>query len=214
MYPFVDRESCAIPARPHAPSLGALVVLILSAPALAFAAAEWPMFRGNPSLVGVSSEQLPEKLTLLWSFKTGGPVKSSAAISNGKVFIGSGDGYVYCLKLEDGARIWAYKTGGEVDSSPLLLSGKVLVGSSDAFLYSLDASDGHLGWKYETGDKILGSPNWTKVKEKETVLVGSYDFKLHSVDALSGKTNWVYETGNYINGSPAVSGGQAVFRWL
>lgn len=175
------------------------------------AVGEWPMFRGNPALSGVTSESLPDRLNLLWSFKTAGPVKSSPAISRGKVFVGSADGYVYCLKIEDGTKEWAFKTGGEVESSPLVLGGKLLVGSSDAFLYALDTTNGNLVWKYETGDKILGAPNWTRNAGKDAVLVGSYDFKLHSVDVLSGKTNWVYETGNYINGSPAVADGQTVF---
>ena len=64
--------------------------------------ANWPMFRGNPALTGVASGALPDKLSLLWSFKTGGPVKSSAAIVDGRVFIGSGDGNVYALDWATG----------------------------------------------------------------------------------------------------------------
>ena len=43
-------------------------------------AAAWPMFRGGPALLGVAEDSLPARLELLWSFKTAGPVKSSAAI--------------------------------------------------------------------------------------------------------------------------------------
>src|SRR5213083_1049193 len=92
----------------------------------------WPMFRGNPALTGVASGALPDKLSLLWSFKTGGPVKSSAAILGGRIFIGSGDSHVYALELAGGKKTWAAKTGGPVDSSPLVLDGKVFFGSTDA----------------------------------------------------------------------------------
>src|SRR5437016_8763090 len=54
-------------------------------------AAEWPMFRGGPALLGVAEGGLPDKLTQLWSFKTGSAVKSSAAIAQDRVFIGSSD---------------------------------------------------------------------------------------------------------------------------
>src|SRR5437667_3957324 len=37
-----------------------------------------------PALTGVAAGTLPDKLSLLWSFKTGGPVKSSAAIVGGR----------------------------------------------------------------------------------------------------------------------------------
>src|SRR6266536_5209746 len=122
-------------------------------------AAGWMMFRGNPALTGVAAGNLPDKLSLLWSFKTGGPVKSSAAIVGGRVFIGSGDGQVYALDLGSGKKVWAAKTGGPVDSSPLVLGGKVFFGSVDSSLYAVEAGSGKQVWKYETGDKILGAPN-------------------------------------------------------
>jgi len=43
-------------------------------------------------LLGVSPVKLPKDPVLLWTFKTDGPIKSSAAIEGGRVFIGSDDG--------------------------------------------------------------------------------------------------------------------------
>ena len=200
-------------------------ILVASAAAhasdgLAHPTANWPMFRGNPALTGVASGSLPDKLSLLWSFQSGGPVKSSASIVDGRVFIGSGDSNVYALDLTSGKKIWAAKTGGP------------FFGSTDNSLYAVEAASGKPVWKYETGDKILGSPNWfvqplTRPSDtlspsdgeragvrgalKTNIVVGSYDFKLHCLDAATGKTNWVYETGNYINGSPAVFEGKTAF---
>ncbi len=187
-----------------------LLVLFLVVPRLS-PATDWPMFRGNQALTGISTATLPEKLNLLWSFKTGAPVKASAAVVSGKVFVGSDDGFVYCLNLQDGTKQWAFKTGAEVESSPLILEGKVYVGSSDSFLYALNSTNGSPVWKYQTGDKILGAPNWARIGSTNVVLIGSYDFRLYCLEAVNGKSNWVYETGNYINGSPAVADGQTVF---
>jgi len=200
---------------------------------------DWPMFRGGPALAGVAGGKLPDRLELVWTFKTAASVKSSAAIVQDRVFIGSDDGNVYALALADGKKVWAFKTGGGVESSPLVMEGKVFVGSGDGFVYALEAATGKLAWKYETGDKVLGAPNSVKLNvgngvgapaatpiasaaggvlpdsrrdgRPTFVLVGSYDFKLHCIDAITGRSNWVYETGNYINGSPAVANGQAVF---
>jgi outer membrane protein assembly factor BamB len=121
---------------------------------------------------------LPAKLDLLWTFKTEGPVKSSAAIVQGKVFIGSDDGNVYALSLSDGKKVWAHKTGGPVESSPLCWGDSVFFGSSDNFLYALDAASGKQHWKYETGDRVLGAPNAViSGGSNRWVLVGSYDFQ-------------------------------------
>ncbi|MBL9167920.1 MAG: PQQ-binding-like beta-propeller repeat protein [Verrucomicrobiales bacterium] len=174
---------------------------------------DWPMFRGNPSLTGISTNRLPNKLTKLWEFKTGGAVKSSPAIAQGKVYVGSLDQKVYALDLRTGAKAWEFKTEGGVESSPLVLEGRVYVGSEDTHLYALNAKTGALDWKFATGDKILGGPNWVASPKpgEKWILAGSYDFKLYCLEAATGKSNWVYESSNYINGTPAVSEGKTVF---
>ena len=123
-------------------------------------AADWPMFRGSPDLRGATDEKIPAKPALLWTFKTGSQVRSTAAIVANQVFIGSNDGNVYALNATNGQKLWAFKTGDRVESPPLVLDGKVFVGSADGWLYALDAKTGKQLWKYETGDKILGAANW------------------------------------------------------
>lgn len=173
----------------------------------------WPMFRGNPGLTGISPATLPNSLSLLWSYKTAGPVKSSAAIVDGKVFVGSDDKSLHCIDLKSGQRAWVFPTEGEVESSPLVFGNRVYFGSSDGRLYAVDAKTGKEAWKVKTDDRILGAPNWFSPGEGKSpwILAGSYDFRLYSVDSATGKTNWTYETGNYINGAPAVANGQTVF---
>lgn len=190
-----------------------LILFVALATDRIFAANDWPMFRGSPSLLGTAAGTLPDALVRAWEFKTGGPVKSSAAVVGSSVFIGSMDQKLYCLSLVDGSKRWEFKTEGGIESSPLVLDGKVYFGSEDSYLYALDARTGNLVWKYQTGDKILGGVNWVQspTNASKWVLVGSYDFKLHCLDALTGKSNWVYESSNYINGTPSVAEGKTVF---
>jgi outer membrane protein assembly factor BamB len=173
----------------------------------------WPMFRGHPGLTGISPAALPNNLSLLWSYKTAGPVKSSAAIVEGKVFIGSDDMQLHCIDLKSGKKVWSFPTKGEIESSPLVLDKVVYVGSADGLLYAIDAGTGKELWNYKTDDKILGAPNWVESPDRKStwILAGSYDFKLYCFDSKSGKTNWTFETGNYINGSPAVAEGKTIF---
>ncbi len=175
-------------------------------------ARSWPMFRGNPGLTGVSPAQLPAKLDLLWTHKTGAPIKSSPAVVDGRVFVGSDDQQLYCLDLATGKKLWTYKTEGEIESSPLVLGQSVYFGSADGALYAVDTR-GKLLWKSPTGDKVLGAPNWVAAPDGKGawILSGSYDFKLYCFDAATGQTNWTFETGNYINGAPAVADGKTVF---
>jgi len=169
------------------------------------------MFRGNPSLTGLATGSLENKLSLLWTFKTEKPVKSSPAVVGDRVYVGSDDGRLYAIDFNKGTKVWDFKTEGTVESSPLVLGNRVYVGASDTYLYAIDAANGKPVWKYQTGDKILGAPNWFEEGGTQHILIGSYDFKLYSVDATTGKSNWVYESGNYINGSPAIANKQTIF---
>ena len=188
---------------------------LLSAMFGASAAAEpqddWPMSRGGPALTGYSPAPLPGSLSLFWTYKTGGEIKSSAAIANGRVFIGSNDKSLHAIDLKTGKKLWAFATEGEIESSPLVLNGMVYFGSNDDFLYAVDAATGVLKWKYKTEGKVAGGPNWFVLKGRTNILIGSWDNRLHCVDAATGQSNWVYETGNYINGTPTVDNGRALF---
>ena len=49
----------------------------------------------------------------LWQFTAGGRVDSPPTIWNGRVLLGSADGWVYCLRAGDGALAWRYRAAPE-----------------------------------------------------------------------------------------------------
>jgi eukaryotic-like serine/threonine-protein kinase len=177
---------------------------------------DWPMFHGSQGLLGRASGTLPDKPQLIWRFKTAGSVKSSPAIVNGRVFVGSSDANLYAIDIKNGSKVWSYKTSDAIEAAPLVVDGVVYIGSLDGFLYAVDANSGSFKWKYETAGQISGAANWIKSpdnlgKDRLCIIVGSYDNKLHCVDANTGKALWTYRSDNYINGSPAVDANCAVF---
>jgi eukaryotic-like serine/threonine-protein kinase len=197
--------------QPFPPTVArAVASLFFALSAALLTAADWPQYRGGPELRGVAAGKLADRLDLLWSFKTGGPVKSSAAIVGGNVFVGSDDGFLYSLALATGKTNWAFKTGGNVESSPLVHEGHVFFGSDEPMFYALDAKSGKQVWKFPVGDKMPGAPNLVRAPNGKdwNVVFGNHDAKLYCLDAATGKSNWVYETGNGINGTPAVFAGQ------
>jgi len=172
----------------------------------------WPIFRGDPALTGAAPDTLPDKPALLWTFKTGGPVKSSAVIGAGRVFIGSDDGNLYAVNFSDGKQVWAFKADSAMQAPPLLAGKSLFAGSVEGVFYALDAGPGRLLWKAPTDGKILASASVvTRRDGAAAILFGSYDFKLRCLDAEKGTTNWLFESANYINGACAVAEGRAVF---
>ena len=157
----------------------------------------WPSYRGDPRLSGFSEAVIRPPLKLIWTFKAGDGIKSSAVICKGDIYLGCDDGTVYALK-GDGQLKWKYKAAASVEAPPLLLNGMVYVGSLEGIIYALDAGSGELKWKYVTDGQISGSCNWCMSPNGKQVriIAGSYDFSLHCVDAFTGKTVWKYTSGN------------------
>lgn len=175
--------------------------------------ASWPIFRGDAKLSGMAEDKLPDKLILMWSFKTEHEIISSPVIGFGRVYIGSTDGKVYSIDLLEGKQVWAFDTGDDVEASPLLLDQTIYIGSLSGDFYALNAHTGRVEWKYSVGFEIYGSANWVRDPDNQeiSVLVGSYDSKLYCFEAKTGKLKWTYETDNYINGAPATDGENVVF---
>jgi len=48
---------------------------------------------------------------LRWYFATEGPIRFAPTISNERVYVGSDDGYVYCLDARNGVLMWKYRPG-------------------------------------------------------------------------------------------------------
>jgi outer membrane protein assembly factor BamB len=172
----------------------------------------WPQFHYDQAQAGFVAGELPDKLSLAWRFKAGSAVKSSPAIVNNIVYIGSSDKHIYAIDIKTGKQVWSRLLDNEIEASPTVIENMVFIGTIAGTVYALDSGTGAERWKFSTGDKIVGGANWYKDGENHLcILTGSYDSTIYSLDALTGKAIWQYETGNYINGSPAIDDKYCVF---
>ncbi|UCE04661.1 MAG: PQQ-binding-like beta-propeller repeat protein [bacterium] len=109
-----------------------------------------------------------------WTFFTEGPVRFAPTIFINRLYVGSDDGYVYCLKLNTGKPVWKYRVGPSdekvlgngrmislwpVRTSILVDDGIVYFGAGvfpyeGIYICALDADDGSVVWKNDTiGDR-------------------------------------------------------------
>ena len=94
-------------------------------------ASEWTGNDQNRSSLSLA----PLEPKLKWRYKIGGQVYIRPSVSNGVVFVGSSDNYLYALDQYTGALKWRYKTG-LFRVSPSVSNGLVFVGSSDGYIYA------------------------------------------------------------------------------
>ena len=107
-----------------------------------------------------------------WVFFTGGPVRFSPTIWNNRIYFGSDDGYVYCLKARSGKMIWKFHPGPEdkkvlgngnmislwpVRTSVLVEDGIIYFGAGvfpydGLYICALNAKNGSIIWKNDDLD--------------------------------------------------------------
>ena len=72
--------------------------------------------------------------SLLWSYTTGGAIRSSPTVANGVIYFGSDD--VYALDAKTGVRLWNYIANDTFDSSPAVVNGTVYINGHNGIVYA------------------------------------------------------------------------------
>lgn len=193
-----------------------VVCLLVTSAGIGTAQKQSPTFQTNPQHTGVYKTTPAYRFSgVKFVFKTGGPIRSSAALAQGALFFGSGDGYLYAVDAATGKERWRFKTGGAVHSSPAVAQGVVFFTSRDGSLYAVDAAKGKQIWKHQMGpelayangfDYYLSSPTIAGA----TLFVGGGDGNLYAIDIRTRNVVWKYSAGSRIRSTPAVDG-NAVF---
>ena len=184
-----------------APAAGAQQPALSSAPAN-----EWRQFRGSPRLTGLSSSTVPATLKVLWTYELGDIIESSAAIADGVVYVGGGNGDLVALDFDSGKLKWKYSTGNLIgESSPAVGAEAVFVGDLGGLLHAVRIADGKALWTFKTTSEIKSSP----VIANGAVLFGSYDGNLYAIDEKTGRLRWKFTTNGMVHATPAVQDGLA-----
>jgi outer membrane protein assembly factor BamB len=171
----------------------------------------WPNFRNGPDLLGVTSEQLPNSLEKLWEYPTPDGTNSTAAIADGRAYIGALSGDLICFELKDGTVVWKYHSIESADpnefapgfAAPIGVTGDVAMGGDeDGTFHVVDRKTGKQRWTFKTNSIINGGPN----VYKDSVLFGSRDGKLYRVRLDNGEKLWEFDAGGPINATPTIAG--------
>jgi len=137
-----------------------------------------------------------DSLEVRWLYPREGylePVVSAPVVSQGKVFIGVGDGKIYALDAATGDKLWEFATGDNVWSTPVIEGDTLFVGSFDHNLYALDINNGTEKWRFQTEGAITASP----LVREGNVYIGSFDRNLYALDINSGAEKWRFAAENW-----------------
>ena len=145
----------------------------------------------------------------------------TAAYSEGKLYVGTVEGEIICLRAADGEVLWTHRTNGGVYPAPATDEDSVYTGSWDGYYYALDKNTGRLrwafarpGWPYERGG---GPDSAAPVIWQGNVLARIVPSTLAAINKATGKLVWEFRGPQYhgINATAAAHGDRifiSVFR--
>ena len=127
-------------------------------------------------------------------------MKSSPAVANNTVYVGSLDGNLYALNAANGDILWQRAALGPIESSPAVADGAVYFTAEEpetGALYKLNADTGEVMWKNEIpyrisfggGTEMLGSPSVAAGRGFASSDWG--DYYCYNVD--SGMMEWHFQ---------------------
>ena len=142
---------------------------------------------------------------LKWSAYTGGAILYPPAAYGGRLYVGSGDGWVYCLDAGSGGLCWRFRAAPIERTIPLYgrLSSTWPVGSGvlvDAgvvyaaagvanydgtHVYALDAETGRIRWQNNTSGRLAGPDGLTGVSVQGHLLLSAGKLYLAGGNAVS-----------------------------
>jgi eukaryotic-like serine/threonine-protein kinase len=196
--------------RPAPGILRTVALCIIVSSGLA-AQAPTAMLQSNPQHTGVYDAKPIYRLRgVRFAFKTGGPVRSSAALVKGALYFGSGDGFLYAVDANTGKERWRFKTGGAIHSSPAVAQNTVYCTSRDRILHALDVGNGKEVWKYQMGKDLEYRNGFDYYLSSPTIVggilyVGGGDGYLYAFNVKTKKLVWKYYAGSRIRSTPAVA---------
>lgn len=178
---------------------------------------DWPFFRGDASLSGFTSVKLPDKPTLLWSFRTDVRTVSSPVVKDGTTYWCDRKGVVRGVDLT-GQQVFDYDLQTAVEATPMIYDSTLYIGRIDGKMTAISLSLKEVLWNYETMGQISASPNIAKYGDEKALVVGSYDNYLYCLDMRTGEELNKFESGYYLNGAAALWKGHVIYggcdSWL
>lgn len=179
-------------------------------------AAQTALFRNGPARTGTYADSGPGPgPRVAWRTRAVGTVRSSPAVTDDAVYVGTSSGMLLRLDRADGAIRWRYDAGSPLPSSPAVTDGRIVIAARDGSVHAVNAATGvrvwataptperPLPWGHEGWDYWVSSP----VVVDRIALVGLPDGRLVALDLATGTARWSVDLGARTRSSPAAAYG-------
>ncbi|HVW38984.1 MAG TPA: PQQ-binding-like beta-propeller repeat protein [Pirellulales bacterium] len=127
-----------------------------------------------------------------FDYQTGGWVFHAAVVDDDRVFIGSQDRAMHCVKKETGEFLWSFLTEARIESSAAVDDGKVYFASCDGVCYCVDRESGEGVWEFKTdsGDGHTRAIYSDPLLLDDTVCFAAGEGQVYALELKTGALRW------------------------
>ena len=125
-----------------------------------------------------------------WSFPAADTVETAPVVSNGLVYISSGESWIYALDAHNGALIWKKQLDSNASDAVTIHEGKLFVGDEKGVFYILSARTGQEWFRFRTPRAITGSPVVSEDGKRAYFTAGG---QLYAVEATRREIPGLYQ---------------------
>ncbi len=125
-----------------------------------------------------------------WSFPAVDTVETAPVVSNGLVYISSGESWIYALDAHNGALIWKKQLDSNASDAATIHDGKLFIGDEKGVFYILSARTGQEWFRFRTPRAITGSPVVSEDGERAYFTAGG---QLYAVQATRREIPGLYQ---------------------
>lgn len=126
---------------------------------------------------------LLENEEILWEKELGTELRGEPTVYSKKVYIGSSNGELFALDINNGSVLWSYESEDknraayQYYSAAVEFNNRIYIGGASSMVYCLDASEGNLIWKHRVSDWVRSKP----LVIKDKIYVATMDGTLYAL---------------------------------
>ena len=142
-----------------------------------------------------------------WRYQSGGEVITRPAYDSSRVYIGTSNGEIHAINIEDGTQAWTpIETDGAVFSSPAVDDSILYIGSADGNLYAISTSTGNVKWTFAAGSAIINP-----IVVKDSLIYFSARNQMHAINKFTQTKAWTYSAEQLIECEPSIVDDKIIF---
>jgi len=138
----------------------------------------------------------------LWWLETRPLLPAAPAVSDGQVFLGTGDSRIVAMDSTSGDVLWERQLATVAVTTPAVTPDAVYVTVRDGLLLAMDRHDGTELWSFQADSASFASP----AVYRGVVYAGSWNGTLYAIDAQDGRELWTFAANGSIVAPPAFQG--------